>query len=153
MNWLRLFVVFILFCTSSILFAQNAQNTKNTNDVDLLMNTDFVKKKGKREVTYGFSENPSTIVRYNPVYHVLSGTMWVYQKFISPQLASECRYQPSCSAYSKQLIRDLGIAKGIFCTADRLMRCNRITISGVPPESFDPYDRKIHETTNRYSLK
>ena len=136
-----------MFLSANFLFAQNAD------DVDLLLNTDFVQKNKQREVVYGFTQNPSKITLYNPVYHILSGSMWIYQKFISVQLSSECRYEPSCSAYSKQLIRDFGIVKGIVCSADRLMRCNRITLSGLPQSAFDPIDGKIHETTDRYTLK
>ena len=136
-----------VLASASFLFAQTAE------DEDLLRNQDFEQSNNQRIIVYGFSENPSNVLLYNPVYHLLSGTMWVYQKFISPQLASDCRYKPSCSEYSKQLIKDFGIVKGIFCSADRLMRCNRITISGVPSSAFDPNDRKIHENTDRYSLK
>ncbi len=139
--------LFSLLLTSS-LFAQKAE------DLDLLRNTDFDKPVyHARKVTYGFSENPSKISLYNPVYHFFSGSMYVYQKYISPQLSTECMYSPSCSGYSKQLIRDYGIAKGVFCSADRLMRCNRIALAGLPYGAFDTHDHKVHESTGRYSIK
>jgi putative component of membrane protein insertase Oxa1/YidC/SpoIIIJ protein YidD len=143
--WISIFVVII--SSTSLLFAQKS------GDVDLLLNTDFGKPTSQRQVKYGFSENPSKIWLYNPVYHVLSGSMWVYQKYVSPQLASECGFNPSCSAYSKQLIEDFGIVKGVVFSADRLMRCNRIALTGLPRSVFETPDRKIHESTDRYSLK
>ncbi|MCL2683347.1 MAG: membrane protein insertion efficiency factor YidD [Bacteroidales bacterium] len=141
-------LILFVFCSTSSLFAQKLT------DIDLLLITDFDKSVyDERVVTYGFSENPSKLALFNPIYHVLSSAMYIYQKFISPQLATECTYNPSCSAYSKQLIKDHGIAKGVFCSADRLMRCNRIAISGLPHSAFDERDRKVHESTDRYSLK
>lgn len=84
---------------------------------------------------------------------MLSGSMYVYQKLISPQLSRQCPYAPSCSAYSKDLIRDHGIFKGIVCSADRLMRCNRIALTDISEEDTDAYDHKIHEHTDRYNIK
>ena len=144
---MKIFILTCLFAQASLLFAQKPE------DIDFILNADFDKTVKQREVTYGFSDKPSKYTLYNPVYHLLSGSMWIYQKFISPQLASNCRYEPSCSAYSKQLIRDYGMLKGVFCSADRLMRCNRITLAGLPYSAFDPHDGKIYETTDRYSLK
>ena len=147
MDYKVYFIFLIVIFSVSCLFAQKE------NDVDLLRNTDFAKTQKNREVVYGFSDTPSGFLLYNPVYHILSGTMWVYQKLISPQLASDCLYHPSCSEYSKLLIRDFGIPKGIFCTADRLMRCNRISMSAVRQDDFNHNDGKIHETTERYFFK
>jgi putative component of membrane protein insertase Oxa1/YidC/SpoIIIJ protein YidD len=138
---------FIFIFSTAFLFAQKS------GDVDLLLNADFNKERAEREVRYGFSENPSKMSLYNPVYHILSGSMWIYQKYISPQLASDCAFNPSCSAYSKQLIGNFGLVKGVIFSADRLMRCNRIALTGLPPDVFNTPDGRIHEKTDRYSLK
>jgi len=142
------FILLFVFSQASFVYAQRWE------DVDLMRNTNFDQPAyHARKVTYGFSENPSKISLYNPVYHLLSGSMYVYQKYISPQFARQCMYVPSCSAYSKQLIRDYGIAKGIFCSADRLMRCNRIAHAGLPHSAFDEHDHKVYENTGRYSFR
>ncbi|MEL7001864.1 MAG: membrane protein insertion efficiency factor YidD [Bacteroidota bacterium] len=65
----------------------------------------------------------------NPVYWVYQGGLAVYQKHISPQLSTHCIYETSCSRFSRKLINQYGIVKGIFLTCDRLSRCNRITRS------------------------
>ena len=79
-----------------------------------------------RQVTYGFTKGKRT---WNPVYHVLSSSMYVYQSVVSPLLSTRCVFTPTCSAYSKRLIHEYGLLKGTFLTADRLMRCNRIALS------------------------
>lgn len=73
------------------------------------------------------------IRKYNPVAVTLGGLMAVYQRFISPQLPSECLYHPSCSAFSINLIREYGLIKGVAATSDRLMRCNRVAAIDVHP--------------------
>ncbi len=73
------------------------------------------------------------IRKYNPVAVTLGGLMAVYQRFISPQLPSECLYHPSCSAFSMNLIREYGLIKGVAATSDRLMRCNRVAAIDVHP--------------------
>jgi len=138
---------FFVLIFSSFLFAQEQF------DVYLLQNTNFEKNFNQRKVTYGFSDNPSKFSHFNPIYHFLSGSMWVYQKIISPQLATGCMYVPSCSSFSKELIKDYGMLKGVFCTADRLTRCNRIVYSTLPRSAFNPQNGKVHEKTDRYSLK
>ena len=144
------FVVYILLLfSSSILFSQQSKM-----DMAFIEKADFKNKTyQERKAVYGFSKNPSKVSLYNPVYHILSGSMYVYQGFVSPQLSRQCMYNPSCSAYSKALIQDYGIVKGVFCTADRLSRCNRIAGAGLSIDAFDTHDHKVHETTGRYSLK
>lgn len=101
-----------------------------------------------RKVTYGFTPGKRT---WNPAYHMLSSSMYVYQSVISPIISRRCSFTPTCSAYSKALIHEYGLLKGTFLTADRLMRCNRISLSdknnsyllndghGSIPESVDRY--------------
>ena len=79
-----------------------------------------------RKVTYGFTPGKRT---WNPAYHMLSSSMYVYQSVVSPLLSTRCVFTPTCSAYSKRLIHEYGLLKGTFLTADRLMRCNRIALS------------------------
>ena len=142
------FSFFFFFFQSIFLYAQNLD------DIELLRNIDFDQPiYHARKVTYGFSENSSKNSLYNPFYHLLSGSMYLYQRYVSPQLSTQCMYIPSCSEYSKQLIRDYGIIKGVFCSADRLMRCNRIALTGIPHGAFGEHDHKIHESTDRYHFR
>lgn len=123
-------------------------------DFELLEAQSFEKSEFKeRKVKFGITENKNIIVRYNPVSLALGSLMYGYQKFISPQFSSTCLYSPSCSAYSKALIKQFGLIKGVACTADRLMRCNRLTASQIRRQDVDKHDHKVHEHTDRYRFK
>ncbi len=98
-------------------------------------------------------EGKSPMVRYNPVTLTLSGLMFVYQRAISPQLPSACLYEQSCSQFSIQLISRYGIAKGVFTTADRLMRCNRVAATDIHPMSVNETSLKLIESVDIYTIK
>jgi len=62
-----------------------------------------------------------------------------YQRFISPGLPRRCKYEPTCSAYAAQSIREYGILRGLVLAGWRLMRCNPWSHGG-----FDPvHDQRI----------
>ena len=42
----------------------------------------------------------------------LLGLVWLYRKGISPLLGANCRFEPSCSAYAEQALREYGGFKG-----------------------------------------
>ena len=103
-----------------------------------------------RRVTYGFTPGLRT---WNPFYHMLSAPMYVYQSVVSPLLATRCSFSPTCSAYSKMLIREYGLLKGSALTADRLMRCNRIAMSDLNNKYIIAEGHGVlHETVDRYRL-
>jgi uncharacterized protein len=103
-----------------------------------------------RNVKFGFTQSNNVLLKYNPVNLAFASLMYVYQKGISPQIMGGCLYKPSCSNYSKNLIKDFGLLKGIPCTADRLMRCNRMAASDFWPIQVDEHDHRVHETTSFY---
>ncbi|XWN34903.1 MAG: membrane protein insertion efficiency factor YidD [Roseivirga sp.] len=47
-----------------------------------------------------------------------------YQYCIAPLIASCCRFQPSCSTYTKAAIAKYGVIKGIRLGMKRLARCH-----------------------------
>jgi len=89
-------------------------------------------------------------IRYNPVSLTFGGLMYVYQRFISPQLPSECLYEHNCSDFSRELIYKYGLAKGVFTTSDRLMRCNRVSALDVHPLLVNEKTGKVIETIEVY---
>lgn len=120
-------------------------------DMALLRATQPAAVANERTVVYGFGDRTSTV---NPFYHLLAGSMYGYQKWVSPVLGSHCSYSPSCSAYSKSLIREYGLLKGMFCTADRLMRCNRIALTDKQSRwLLKEGHGHIDDPITRYSLK
>jgi uncharacterized protein len=54
-----------------------------------------------------------------------------YRRLISPALAPRCKYYPSCSAYTVQAVRELGIVRGSIVAAWRVVRCNPWSLGGV----------------------
>ena len=59
-----------------------------------------------------------------------------YRLLISPSLGANCRFMPSCSAYSLEALNQYGAAAGTYLTLRRLARCNPWCEGGhdpVPP--------------------
>lgn len=57
----------------------------------------------------------------------------IYQYLMSPLLANNCKYYPSCSNYALKAIQQLGIIKGGWKTISRLLRCNPWVKGGYDP--------------------
>lgn len=57
----------------------------------------------------------------------------LYQRFISPALPRRCRYEPTCSAYAVQAVREVGAMRGLVLAAWRLVRCNPWSGGGLDP--------------------
>jgi uncharacterized protein len=90
------------------------------------------------------------LAKYNPVSLALKGALLGYQRLMSQQLARSCPYQLTCSNFSKQAIEEYGIVKGVFLSADRIMRCNRIGLLDVPQMDISPTDGTIIDSLSRY---
>jgi putative membrane protein insertion efficiency factor len=58
-----------------------------------------------------------------------------YQRWISPGRPRRCRYEPTCSAYGAQAIRELGPVRGTIVATWRLARCNPFSKGGLDPLS------------------
>ncbi len=65
-----------------------------------------------------------------------------YKTFVSGDLGSSCRFNPSCSAFSAAIIRQKGFIPGILLTADRLIRCN-------PQAEYDHSQHLINQQTGK----
>ena len=56
-----------------------------------------------------------------------------YRRWVSPALPRRCKYEPTCSAYAVQAIRDYGILRGLVLAGWRLLRCNPFSHGGFDP--------------------
>jgi putative membrane protein insertion efficiency factor len=65
----------------------------------------------------------------------------LYQRLISPALPRRCKYEPTCSAYAEQAIRELGVIRGSILAAWRLARCNPFSHGGYDPVEARPFFR------------
>jgi putative membrane protein insertion efficiency factor len=59
----------------------------------------------------------------------------LYQRAISPALPRRCKYEPTCSAYAVQALREYGILRGLVLASWRLLRCNPLSHGGYDPVS------------------
>ena len=57
----------------------------------------------------------------------------LYQYAISPFLGSNCRFMPTCSAYTIEAIQNFGIFKGIWLGMKRILRCRPGCSCGIDP--------------------
>ena len=57
----------------------------------------------------------------------------VYQRFVSPALPRRCKYEPTCSAYAAEAIRELGAFRGLLVACWRLLRCTPFSHGGFDP--------------------
>jgi putative component of membrane protein insertase Oxa1/YidC/SpoIIIJ protein YidD len=96
------------------------------------------------------SRQHNFIAQYNPVTLLLKGVLLGYQTVVSEQLARHCPYEITCSNFSKQAIEEFGVFKGVFISADRILRCNRIGLLDVHPLSINPRTGAIIDSPNMY---
>lgn len=63
----------------------------------------------------------------------MAGGIWVYQKTLSPDHSfwaktvypqGYCKFQPTCSEYTRQALLKYGLVKGSFKGLGRIFRCN-----------------------------
>ncbi|HTB49797.1 MAG TPA: membrane protein insertion efficiency factor YidD [Solirubrobacteraceae bacterium] len=57
----------------------------------------------------------------------------LYQRLISPALPRRCKYEPTCSRYAVQAVREYGILRGLVLAMWRLLRCNPWSHGGYDP--------------------
>jgi putative membrane protein insertion efficiency factor len=57
----------------------------------------------------------------------------LYQRVVSPAIPKRCKYEPSCSRYAVEAIREYGILKGLVLAGWRLLRCNPWSYGGYDP--------------------
>ncbi|MCH8332010.1 MAG: membrane protein insertion efficiency factor YidD [Bacteroidetes bacterium] len=124
---MRSFLIISLTLISTSLFAQNKAK-------DLLLIGSY---EPETAVEYYNDEygNDALFVRSKRtgfISYTLGGLMFLYQNLVSPQMSSGCQYQLSCSNFSKQAIHEFGWLKGVMLSADRLMRCNSMSLSEHP---------------------
>ncbi len=56
-----------------------------------------------------------------------------YQVFISPFLGKNCRFIPTCSAYTYEAIEIHGIIKGSYLGIKRILKCHPYHVGGYDP--------------------
>ena len=57
----------------------------------------------------------------------------LYQHTISPLLGPTCRFEPSCSAYTKEAVEKYGVVHGAWLGVKRISRCHPLHAGGYDP--------------------
>ena len=65
-----------------------------------------------------------------------------YKFLISPLLGPSCRYLPTCSEYSIEVLKEFGLAKGSFMSLKRILSCHPIKFLGGN-SGFDPVKKEM----------
>ena len=69
----------------------------------------------------------------SPLRRIALAPIAAYQRLISPALPRRCKYEPTCSRYAAQAIREFGILRGLVLAGWRLLRCNPWSHGGHDP--------------------
>lgn len=59
--------------------------------------------------------------------------VWLYQKLVGPWKPATCRFQPTCSHYALDALREHGALRGSWLTLRRLARCHPFCEPGYDP--------------------
>lgn len=77
---------------------------------------------------------------------LLSAPIAFYQRFISPGIPRRCKYEPTCSRYALDAIREYGILRGPVLAGWRLLRCNPWSHGGYDPVEAQRVFRSGHDS-------
>ena len=64
---------------------------------------------------------------------LLLAPVYIYRYFISPLLGVNCRYTPTCSAYTIEAVEKYGALRGGWLAAKRIGKCHPFGGSGHDP--------------------
>lgn len=67
----------------------------------------------------------------SPLAWLLSATIRLYRRVVSPLLPRSCRFEPTCSAYALEAIRVHGAFRGVALAVRRVARCHPWHPGGV----------------------
>lgn len=57
----------------------------------------------------------------------------LYQRYVSPALPANCRFEPTCSQYARDAFRKYGLFRGGCLALWRIMRCHPYSRGGYDP--------------------
>lgn len=61
------------------------------------------------------------------------GMIVMYQRALSPFFGNVCRYEPSCSEYTRQAVEKYGALRGLLMGGRRILRCHPFQPGGYDP--------------------
>ena len=140
----------LLIIYLSLNFA-NYINSQQIIDLDLMKGHNIASADVQLSAKYIFHDK-NLFIKYNPISIFFGGALFIYQRFISPQISAGCAYEISCSNFSKQCISHYGFLKGIALSTDRLSRCNKIASADFHPLLIN-FQNKVIDNPEMYKLR
>ena len=67
------------------------------------------------------------------IRRLLAGAIGLYQVSLGPLFGGSCRFQPTCSRYAEEAIRQSGAVRGLGAVFKRVLRCHPFH-----PAVYDP---------------
>jgi putative membrane protein insertion efficiency factor len=69
------------------------------------------------------------------IQRIVLAPVHAYRRWVSPLLPRRCKYEPTCSAYAIDAVREFGAARGVVLAVWRVLRCNPWSHGGYDPVS------------------
>ena len=73
----------------------------------------------------------------SPLARLVAIPVRVYRAALSPLFGTNCRFQPTCSAYALEALETHGALKGGWLALRRILRCHPFGGSGYDPVPKD----------------
>nr|WP_144413575.1 membrane protein insertion efficiency factor YidD [Corynebacterium epidermidicanis] len=88
-----------------------------------------------KDVSQGETENVDKPAAHRSfATRALLKAVLFYQNYLSPlKMGSSCRFEPTCSAYALDALRERGAFMGVVLTAARLAKCGPWHPGGYDP--------------------
>ncbi len=99
--------------------------------------------------SHGVAHEPSASVLTRALRVLAIAPLRLYQRLISPALPRRCRYEPTCSRYAVDAIREYGVLRGTVLAGWRLLRCNPFSDGGYDPVAAQRIFTRIDGATER----
>ncbi|MGI8824120.1 MAG: membrane protein insertion efficiency factor YidD [Chloroflexota bacterium] len=64
---------------------------------------------------------------------LVMGIIVLYQRTFSPLLGNACRFEPSCSEYTRRAVEKYGTGRGMWLGTRRIFRCHPFHPGGYDP--------------------
>ena len=90
------------------------------------------------------------------IQQLFIGIVKGYRLLLSPWLGSACRFEPTCSAYALDALKQHGAGVGTYLTLKRLGRCHPWCDGGhdpVPEQAPHWLSRLLHQPLTHTSSK
>ena len=58
------------------------------------------------------------------ITYILIGIIKLYKLLISPFFPNSCKFEPTCSSYCIESLKNYGVIKGTYKSFLRIMKCN-----------------------------